>query len=77
MQLVAKNGSFGGTALALSDGLTIPTPEGNANAGQPYCRICESEGGLALHVIDHVTPVFVNGLPVTTRHLEAHDELHR
>ena len=75
MQLVAKNGSFGGTALPLSDGLTIPIPEGNAHAGQPCCRIQESAGGFALHVIDHETPVFVNGLPVTTRRLEAHDEL--
>ena len=65
MRLVAKNGPLAGTALTLSDGLTIP----------PGCAIRQSMDGFALHAPDNGTPVFVNGLPITTRRLEPHDEL--
>jgi transcriptional regulator with GAF, ATPase, and Fis domain len=76
MRLVAKNGPLGGTALTLSDGLTIPNPNAAATPGRPCCRIRESDGGgFVLHALDRQMPVFVNGLPVTTRRLEARDEL--
>ena len=65
MQLVAQNGPLAGTAFALSDGLTIP----------PCCAIRHSAEGFTLHALDQAVPVFVNGLPVTGRRLEAHDEL--
>ena len=65
MRLVAKNGPLAGTALTLSDGLTIP----------PGCAIRQSTDGFALHAPDNGTPVFVNGLPITERRLEPHDEL--
>jgi Nif-specific regulatory protein len=65
MRLVAKNGPLAGTALALSNGLTIG----------PCCDIRQSADGFSLHAADNGTPVFVNGLPMTTRHLEPHDEL--
>jgi transcriptional regulator with GAF, ATPase, and Fis domain len=75
MQLVAQNGPLAGMALALADGVTIPIPATDAGSAQPVCRIRESADGFALHALDNGTPVFVNGLPVTTRRLEAHDEL--
>jgi transcriptional regulator with GAF, ATPase, and Fis domain len=76
MRIVAKNGLLGGTALTLSDGLTISCPNAEAESGRPCCRIRESDdGGFIMHALDRHTPVFVNGLPVTTRRLEARDEL--
>jgi DNA-binding NtrC family response regulator len=75
MRLVAQNGPLAGTSLALSDGLTIPIPGADAGSAQTGCSINQSADGLELHAIDNGTPVFVNGLPVTTRRLEPHDEL--
>src|SRR5687768_13291030 len=75
MQLVAQNGPLAGTALALSDGVTIPIPAADTNSTEPVCIIRELPDGFALHAIDTGTPIFVNGLPITTRRLEAHDEL--
>src|SRR5215203_5835451 len=65
MRLVANNGALAGTALVVSDGLTIP----------PCCDIRASADGFEVHSLDRAAPVFVNGLPVTTRRLRAHDEL--
>src|SRR5688500_4133903 len=75
MQLVAQNGPLAGTAIALSDGVTIPIRADDASSTQPGCTIRQSADGFTLNAIDNGTPVFVNGLPVTTRHLEPHDEL--
>ena len=76
MRLVAKNGPLGGTALTLSDGLTISSPDAGADSGRPCCRIRKSDdGGFVMHALDRHAPVFVNGLPVTTRRLESRDEL--
>jgi transcriptional regulator with GAF, ATPase, and Fis domain len=75
MRLVAKNGPLAGTALALSHGLTIPTPGAGAPSARPACRIGESNDGFVLEALDSDTPVFVNGLPVTARKLSADDEL--
>ena len=75
MRLVAQNGPLTGTALVVSDGITIPIPPADASSPEPACSIRESADGFALHAIDNGTPVFVNGLPVTTRRLEAHDEI--
>ena len=58
-----------------SDGLTIPIPGADAGPSQPGCQVRESADGFALQALDNGTPVFVNGLPVTTRRLEPHDEL--
>jgi Nif-specific regulatory protein len=74
MRLVAQNGPLAGTALALSDGVTIPIQGVDASATPSGCSIRESADGFAVHALDG-TPVFVNGLPVTTRRLEPHDEL--
>ena len=62
MRLVAQNGPLAGTALTLLDGL-------------PGCSIRATADGFALHAHDNGTPVFVNGLPLTTRRLEPHDEV--
>ena len=76
MELIAKNGPLGGTALTLVDGLTIAGPDAAGDPGRPCCRIRADEGGgFTLHALDRRTPVFVNGLPVTTRVLGSRDEL--
>lgn len=75
MRLVAQNGPLAGTALTLSGGVTIPIPGADAGSAPAGCSIRESADGFALHAIDNGTPIFVNGLPVTTRRLEPHDEL--
>jgi transcriptional regulator with GAF, ATPase, and Fis domain len=75
MRLVAKNGPLAGTALTLADGLPIPTPAADARSAPPCCCIRASADGFLLHVLDRDAPVFVNGLPVTERRLEPHDEL--
>jgi transcriptional regulator with GAF, ATPase, and Fis domain len=76
MRLVAKNGPLGGTALRLLDGLTIHIPNGETGSGRPCCRIRNSDdGSFAVQALDRHAPVFVNGLPVTTRRLEPRDEL--
>src|SRR5947207_6113323 len=75
MRLVAMNGSLGGTALGLSDGVTIPNPDADAGSARPCCRIRQAADGFVLYVVDRQMAVFVNGLPVTTRRLELHDEL--
>jgi Nif-specific regulatory protein len=76
MRLVAKNGPLAGTALTLADGLTISGPAGGVNGSRPCCRIRVSEdGGFVIQAIDRRTPLFVNGLPVSSRPLECRDEL--
>jgi Nif-specific regulatory protein len=76
MRLVARNGPFGGTAHTLSEGLTIPSPSADASPGRPCCRIQQSDdGAFVVQSVDRHIPVFVNGLPVTTRRLEPRDEL--
>jgi Nif-specific regulatory protein len=76
MQLVATNGPLEGTALTLADGVTITDPAAKSAADRPCCRFQAADGGeFVLHVLHRQTPVFVNGLPVTTRVLEPHDEL--
>ena len=74
MELVAKNGTFTGTALSLADGLTVSDPR-NGSASRACCRIrVSSDGRFVLHALDRATPIFVNGLPVTSRALEQRDE---
>ncbi len=75
MRLVAKNGPLAGTSLALSDGLTIPTPDADADPARAGCTIRASAGGFSLQAADGPVEAFVNGLPVTTRRLEPHDQL--
>jgi Nif-specific regulatory protein len=76
MRLVARNGPLSGTALAMADGLTISDPDAGDGAGRPCCRLAAgARGGFVLHALDPRMPVFVNGLPVTMRVLDARDEL--
>src|SRR6185295_11896574 len=72
MDLHATSGPLAGTTIQLADGVTIADAEGE----RPACRIGRSAGsGFVLQVLDGQVPVFVNGLPVTTRILESRDEL--
>ena len=76
MQLVATNGPLAGTALTLADGVTIADACGpTTTGGRPCCRFVAASSGFVLHVVQRETPVFVNGLAVTSRVLEPHDEL--
>jgi transcriptional regulator with GAF, ATPase, and Fis domain len=76
MELIATNGPLAGTALTLADGVTITDPSAKSAADRPCCRFqAVNSGSFVLHVLHRQTPVFVNGLPVTTRVLEPHDEL--
>jgi transcriptional regulator with GAF, ATPase, and Fis domain len=75
MQLVATNGPLTGTAITLADGVTIGDPAGPGDS-RPCCRLQGSaDRGFMLRVIDAQTPIFVNGLPITNRVLDARDEL--
>jgi two-component system, NtrC family, response regulator HydG len=71
MRLLAQNGPLAGTMVTLADDLNI----GATETGQPICRVRALDGGFVLYALDEQTPVFVNGLPVTTRRLELRDEL--
>ena len=76
MQLVAKNGTFTGTALPLADGLTVSDPRNASGRVRACCRIRVSDDGrFVLHALDRTTPVFINGLPITSRALERRDEV--
>src|SRR6266540_647294 len=75
MRLVATNGPLAGTSLNLTDGISIAGTDPGIS-GRPCCRIRVTDaGGFTLHAVDRQTPVFVNGLPVTSRALGAGDEV--
>ena len=58
--------------LTLADGLTLTSPD----SGRPFCVFRTSgDGGFVIETLDRRRPVFVNGLPASTRILEPHDEL--
>src|SRR5262245_26049363 len=72
MDLHATSGPLTGTTIHLTDGVTIA----DIDSDHPACRIGRApEGGFQLQALDGQQPVFVNGLPVTTRVLESRDEL--
>ena len=75
MQLVATTGPLAGTALTLDDGATITDPSARGAGSRPCCRFRASGSGFVLQVLQRDTPVFVNGLAVSTRVLEPRDEL--
>ena len=76
MRLIATNGPLAGTAVTLVDGLTVGGGDFAAEGSRPCCRFRATGGaGFVLQALDRQTPLFVNGLPVTTRALEPHDEL--
>ena len=76
MQLTAKNGPLAGSVLPLADGLAIPLPAAGSNGSRPCCRIRRSaDGGYVIHAVDRRMPIFVNGLPLTSRPLECRDEV--
>ena len=76
MRLVATTGPLAGTDLALADGLTLAGFDVGADDDRPCCRVrAGADGGYVLTTVDRRTPVFVNGLPVTTRALQPRDEV--
>jgi Nif-specific regulatory protein len=75
MRLVATAGPLAGTALTLADGLTLAGFDVGAEDDRACCRIRAGADGFVLTTVDRRTPVFVNGLPVTTRALQPRDEL--
>ena len=76
MRLVAKNGPLAGTALTLTDGAIVAGPDAGSASQQRWLRVrTNGNGGFVLQALDRRAPVFVNGLPLTTRPLEPRDEL--
>jgi Nif-specific regulatory protein len=76
MRLVAKNGPLAGTALTLADGVTIGPPDAGADRQPRWFRVrADGDGTFVLHALDRRTPLFVNGLPLTSRPLAPRDEL--
>ena len=74
--LVAKNGPLAGAAVRIADGVTIGGPSIGLAADHPGFRVRAADGGYTLQSLDRHTSVFVNGLPLTARPLQARDELH-
>jgi transcriptional regulator with GAF, ATPase, and Fis domain len=71
MKLLARNGPLAGGLHPLADGVTL----GEAD-GRPLCRFrAAADGTVVLEALEEQDPIFVNGLPVTSRTLEARDEL--
>jgi Nif-specific regulatory protein len=76
MRLVAKNGPLAGTALTLADGVAIGPPDGGPDRQARWFRVrATDEGDFVLHAADRRTPLFVNGLPLTSRPLAPRDEV--
>ena len=76
MRLVAKNGPLAGTALTLADGVTIGPPGGGVDRQTRWFRVrAADDGGFVLQALDRRAPLFVNGLPLTSRPLAPRDEL--
>ena len=72
MRLLAQNGPMAGGVLTLADGLTLSGPDD----GRPLGTFTSSDHErFVLHVLDETTPIFVNGLPVVSRELQAGDEV--
>jgi transcriptional regulator with GAF, ATPase, and Fis domain len=71
MRLLARNGPLAGTTVTLADDLTIGTTE----HGRPICRVRAEDDSFVVESADDQAPLFVNGLPVTSRRLELRDEL--
>jgi len=71
MRLLARNGPLAGTAVTLSDGLTISVSE----TGTSICRVHADGDGFVVESSDEHATLFVNGLPAITRRLELRDEL--
>ena len=75
MRLIAKNGPLAGTSLALADGVTVGGPDGDHDHQHRWFRVRATRDGFVLHALDRRMPLFVNGLPLTTRPLAPRDEL--
>ena len=71
MKLLATSGPQLGEVLALVDGLTLPASSGS----QPAVRFFSSPPSFVVETVAAGFPVFVNGLPATSRTLEVRDEL--
>jgi Nif-specific regulatory protein len=76
MRLVAIDGPLAGIAFPVADGTIVEGPDGSLDRQQRWFRIRASdEGGFLVHALDRRTPLFVNGLPLTSRPLQVRDEL--
>jgi Nif-specific regulatory protein len=76
MRLIAKNGPLAGTSLTLADGVTVGGPDGDLDRQHRWFRVRSTgDGGFVLHALDRRMPLFVNGLPLTSRPLAPRDEL--
>jgi Nif-specific regulatory protein len=60
----------------LTDGAIVAGPDAGSSGQQRWLRVrTDGNGGFVLQALDRRAPVFVNGLPLTTRPLEPRDEL--
>jgi Nif-specific regulatory protein len=75
MRLVAKNGPLAGASVPLADGVTIGGPDVGLEPDQRGLRVRAGDDGFALQALDRHTPLFVNGLPLTSRPLQRRDEV--
>jgi transcriptional regulator with GAF, ATPase, and Fis domain len=78
LRLAAITGPLAGTMLAVEDGLAFGSLDVASDRGRPDrgCRLRSTEeGGFTLQALDRQTPVFVNGLPPTSRPLHPGDEI--
>jgi transcriptional regulator with GAF, ATPase, and Fis domain len=71
MRLIARNGPLAGTTVTLADDVTI----GVSEHGTPIGRVRADADRFVLDALHEEPPIFVNGLPATTRRLEPRDEL--
>ena len=76
MRLLTKNGPLAGTTIPVADGVTVSGPDGTTDRQQRWFRIRATEtGDFVLQHLDRRTPLFLNGLPLTSRPLQLRDEL--
>ena len=76
MRLVAIDGPLAGVAFPVADGTTVEGPEDRLDRPQRWFRIrANDEGAFVVQLIDRRTPLFINGLPLTSRPLRVRDEL--
>jgi len=76
MRLLTKNGPLAGTTIPVADGVIVSGPDGTTDRQQRWFRIRATEtGDFVLQHLDRRTPLFLNGLPLTSRPLQLRDEL--
>jgi Nif-specific regulatory protein len=76
MRLVAMDGPLAGLAFAVADGTTVHGPQDSLDRQERWFRIrANDDGELVVQPFDRRTPLFVNGLPLTSRPLRVRDEV--